>query len=159
MKNLDNAEAGTIEREIYIEASPETVFAVVSDPKHVAAWWPETASYEVAAGSTGEITFGDPSAGGKAVTFTVMEADPPRTFSFRWTHDAGTTPAEGNSLFVTFDLLASGTGTLLRFRETGFREMGWDEATIEATYADHLSGWNFFLPRLAPYVDQVAADA
>jgi uncharacterized protein YndB with AHSA1/START domain len=156
MNDLDNADVGTIERELYIEASPETVFEVISQPKHVAQWWPDTASYQVAVGATGEITFGDPSAGGKAVTLTVLEVDPPKTFSFRWTHDVGTAPVNGNSLFVTFELVPSGTGTLVRFVETGFREMGWDEATLEANYTDHVNGWNHFLPRLASYVDRLA---
>ncbi|MEU7764127.1 hypothetical protein AB0B25_03245 [Nocardia sp. NPDC049190] len=63
----------------------------------------------------------------------VLKVDPPKTFSFRWTHDAGTEPTASNSLFVTFTPTASGSGTLLRFIETGFREMGWDEATFEAS--------------------------
>jgi uncharacterized protein YndB with AHSA1/START domain len=155
MKNLDNADVGSIERELYIEASPETVFEVISRPKHVAQWWPDVAAYDVEVGATGEIAFGDPETGGKAVTLTVLEVDPPTTFSFRWTHEAGSEPTVGNSLFVTFSLAASGDGTLLRFVETGFREMGWDEATVEANYNDHVNGWNHFLPRLAPYVDRV----
>ncbi|HWU32028.1 MAG TPA: SRPBCC domain-containing protein [Marmoricola sp.] len=155
MKNLDDAKIGTIERELYIEASPETVFEVVSRPEYVAQWWPDTAAYEVEVDATGEITFGDPASGGKAVTLTVMEVDPPNTFSFRWTHEADDEPAAGNSLFVTFALTPSGIGTLLRFTETGFREMGWEEAVCEATFNDHANGWNSFLPRLARYAEQV----
>ena len=33
-------ELGTIEREIYIGAPPEIVFAVVSQPEHLREWWP-----------------------------------------------------------------------------------------------------------------------
>lgn len=157
MKDYDNREVGTIERELYIDASPETVFEVISDPEHVAGWWPDTAAYDLEVGATGQITFGDPAAGGKAVTLTVLELDPPKTFSFRWAHAAGTHPAAGNSLFVTFALTPSGGGTLLRFTETGFGEMGWDQATREAEYDAHVSGWNHFLPRLAPYVEQLVA--
>src|SRR4051794_20306605 len=36
----DDMEFGTIEREIYVEASPEIVFEVVSSPDHLKAWWP-----------------------------------------------------------------------------------------------------------------------
>jgi len=39
-------EFGTIEREIYIEATPEVVFDVVSNPHHVKQWWPDDARYE-----------------------------------------------------------------------------------------------------------------
>src|SRR3954467_5054843 len=105
-----------------------------------------------AAGSTGEIVFGDPEAGGGVVSFAVVDARPPRMFSFRWTHPAGEVPAEGNSLLVTFDLTPSGDGTLLRMTETGFRDMGWEAAVLEERYREHVHGWDFFLPRLAPYV-------
>ena len=73
-------------------------------------------------------------------------------FSFRWTHPAGEAAAEGNSLLVTFELTPSGDGTLLRMTETGFREMGWEAAVLEQQYQEHVTGWDFFLPRLAPYV-------
>ena len=145
-------EFGAIEREVYVEASPEVVFDVVSNPDHVKQWWPDDARYEPTPGSTGEISFGDPNAGGKVVAFTVVDARPPRLFSFRWTHAAGEVAAEGNSLLVTFELTPSGGGTLLRMTETGFREMGWEVAVLEEQYRDHVAGWDHFLPRLAPYV-------
>jgi uncharacterized protein YndB with AHSA1/START domain len=145
-------EFGSIEREIFVEASPEVVFEVVSSPEHLEQWWPDEARYEPTPGSPGEIVFGDPAADGKVVSFTVVDARPPRSFSFRWTHPAGDVAAAGNSLLVTFDLTASGAGTRLRMTETGFREMGWEVAVLEQQFQDHVSGWNFFLPRLAPYV-------
>jgi len=45
---------------------------------------------------------------------------------------------ETNSLLVTFDLAPSGDGTLLRFKETGFRERGWEAAVLEEAYHDHV---------------------
>jgi hypothetical protein len=36
--------------------------------------------------------------------------------------------------------------------ETGFRERGWEAAVLEETYLDHSQGWDYHLPRLAPYV-------
>ncbi len=157
MTTLDHAEVGSIERELYIDASPEIVFDVVSKPEHVARWWPDTASYDVRSGATGEVTFGDPSEGGKSVTLTVVDVEPPRTFSFRWTHAADEPAQVGNSLLVTFELVPTGAGTTLKFIETGFREMGWDAATTEATVKDHVNGWDTFLPRIAPYVASLAS--
>lgn len=144
-------ELGTIEREVYIEASPEIVFEVVSSPDHLKQWWPDDARYDPTPGSTGEIVFGDRDAGGAVVAFTVVDAVPPRTFSFRWTHPAGEVAAEGNSLLVTFDLTPSAGGTLLKMTETGFREMGWEIAVLEQQYQEHVTGWDFYLPRLAAY--------
>jgi uncharacterized protein YndB with AHSA1/START domain len=144
-------EFGTIEREIYVEASPEIVFEVVSSPDHLKQWWPDDARYDPTPGSTGEIVFGERDAGGTVVAFTVVDSAPPRSFSFRWTQPADQVATEGNSLLVTFDLTPSGAGTLLRMTETGFREMGWEAAVLEQQYRDHISGWEFYLPRLAPY--------
>ncbi|GAA0374010.1 activator of HSP90 ATPase [Acrocarpospora corrugata] len=145
-------EFGTIEREVFVEASPEVVFEVVSSPDHLKEWWPDDARYEATPGSRGEIVFGDRDAGGTVVAFSVVDVVPPRTFSFRWTHPDGEVAAEGNSLLVTFDLTPSGGGTLLKMTETGFREMGWEVAVLEQQYQDHFTGWDFYLPRLTAYV-------
>ncbi len=150
-------EFGTIEREIYVEAPPETVFEVVSSPDHLKEWWPDDAHYQPTPGSTGEIVFGERDADGTVVQFTVVDARPPRTFSFRWTHPAEEVAAEGNSLLVTFELTPKGGGTLLRMTETGFREMGWEIAVLEQQYQDHVTGWDFYLPRLAPCAEKLEA--
>ncbi len=145
-------EFGTIEREIYVEAAPEIVFEVVSSPAHVQQWWPDEAHYEPERGSVGEIVFGDRNAGGAVASFTVVDTDPPRRFSFRWTHPEGEPARAGNSLLVTFELTLSGGGTLLKMTESGFREMGWEAALLEQQYQEHVTGWDFYLPRLAAYV-------
>jgi uncharacterized protein YndB with AHSA1/START domain len=144
-------EIGTIERELRIEASPEVVYEVLSRPEHLREWWPDEADLQAVAGTTGTIAFERPQ-GRKVQAVTVVEADPPRRFSFRWVHEEHEAAVQGNSLLVTFDLLPSGQGTLLRFRETGFRELGWEVAMLEQQYLDHVAGWDHFLPRLRTYV-------
>jgi uncharacterized protein YndB with AHSA1/START domain len=146
-------ELGIIEREIYVEASPEVVFEVVSSPDHVKEWWPDEARYDPTPGSTGEIVFGDRGSGRKVVQFAVIEVRAPWVFSFRWTQPEGETAAEGNSLQVTFDLTPSGEGTLLKMTETGFRELGWEIALLEEEYQSHARGWDFFLRRLGQYLE------
>ena len=150
-------EFGTIEREIYVDAAPEVVFQVVSSPEHVQQWWPDEARYEAVPGSTGDIVFGERDAGGTVVAFTVVDVQPPRTFTFRWTQPAGEAPREGNSLLVTFDLIPSGAGTLLKMTERGFREMGWEAAVLEQQYHQHVTGWDFYLQRLVDYAATVGA--
>lgn len=145
-------EFGTIEREIHIDASPEVVFDVVSRPEHLKEWWPDDARYDPVPGGAGEIVFGDRDAGGTAVAFSVLEVEPPRTFSFRWTHPADDAAVAGNSLLVTFELTPSRGGTLLRMTESGFREMGWETAVLEQQYHEHVTGWDFYLPQIPPYV-------
>jgi hypothetical protein len=58
---------------------------------------------------------------------------------------------------VTFELVPSGDGTTLRFRETGYRERGWEAAVLEAHYNDHRQGWDFYLPRLSETASRLAA--
>ena len=149
-------ELGSIEREIQIEAAPDVVYQVVSRPEHLREWWPDDAELDPVPGGTGTITFGDRSTPNAIVEpLTVVEADPPRRFSFRWIADDGEPARPGNSMLVTFDLEPSGAGTLLRFSETGFREKGWEAAVLEEQYRDHVSGWDHFLPRLVAYVDRL----
>jgi len=141
----------TIEREIYVDASPEIVFEVVSSPDHVKQWWPDEAHYEPTPGSEGEIVFLGREGVDNRCQLKVLDAQPPRSFSFRWTHEVGEEPVSGNSLLVTFDLEPSGSGTLLKMTETGFREMGWELAALEEQYESHVTGWDFYIPRIPEY--------
>jgi uncharacterized protein YndB with AHSA1/START domain len=148
-------EFASIEREIRIDATPEVVYEVISAPEHLREWWPDEAELEPVVGGTGVITFGDPSSpDAKSETLTVVEADPPRRFAFRWIQGEDQPATSADSLLVTFDLIPSDGGTLLRFTETGFREKGWEAAVLEEQYLDHAAGWDHFLPRLIAYVDK-----
>ncbi|GIJ81306.1 Uncharacterized conserved protein YndB, AHSA1/START domain [Micromonospora phaseoli] len=151
-------EYGSIEREIRVDATPEVVYEVVSRPEHLRQWWPDEAEFQPVPGATGVISFGDNATPDPHVEpLTVVEADPPRRFSFRWVYDAASAATPTNSLLVTFDLVPSGAGTLLRLTETGFRERGWEAAVLEEHYRDHVNGWDHFLPRLVTYVARLVA--
>ncbi|NUS75122.1 MAG: SRPBCC family protein [Streptomyces sp.] len=151
-------EYGSIEREIHIDATPEVVYEVVSRPEHLREWWPDEAELKPVPGATGVISFGDRNApDAKVESLTVVDADPPRRFSFRWVYDEGEAATPTNSLLVTFELTPSGSGTLLRFSEAGFRERGWEAAVLENAYREHATGWDHFLPRLVTYVNRVVS--
>jgi uncharacterized protein YndB with AHSA1/START domain len=146
-------EFGSIERELRIDASPDVVYEVVSRPEHLREWWPDEVELEPVPGAIGRVSFG----GDKVESVTVVEADPPRRFSFRWVCDGDSPAGAGNSLLVTFDLVPDGDGTLLRFSEQGFRERGWAAAVLEEAYREHASGWDHFLPRLAGYAARLVS--
>jgi uncharacterized protein YndB with AHSA1/START domain len=144
-------EYGSIEREIYVEASPEIVFEVVSGSENIAKWWSDEAQIE-AVGTAGHLLFrGEQAGDNKIVPLTVIEAHAPHRFSFRWDFPAGAEPRPDNSLLVTFDLEPSGSGTLVKMTESGFREQGWEAAVLEENYLDHVHGWDYFIPRLGEY--------
>lgn len=151
-------EYGSIERELWIDASPDVVFDVVSTPEHLREWWPDDAQLTAVPGGTGVVTFGDPAAAdANVVALRVVEVDPPRRFAFRWVYDEEDVTLSTRALLVTFDLVPRDGGTLLRFSEEGFREKGWEVAVLEEQYRDHASGWDHFLPRLVGYAARVGA--
>ena len=119
-------EFGTIEREVFIEASPEVVFDVVSSPAHVRQWWPDEARFEPVAGCSRRDRVRRPGCGRTLSRRSRSSTSTRRGCS----RSGGPTPRasqrhEGNSLLVTFQLTAQGGGTLLKMTESGFREMGW----------------------------------
>jgi uncharacterized protein YndB with AHSA1/START domain len=152
-------EYGSIEREIHVDAAPDVVFDVISSPAHIREWWGGVkADVEPTAGATGELVWGDRATGeAQVVPITVVDAVPPRLFSFRWIHASGEAATATNSLLVTFELVPSGSGTVLRLTETGFREMGWEVAVLEEAYQEHSVGWDTFVPRIGEYVIQLAS--
>ncbi|BAN01499.1 SRPBCC family protein [Ilumatobacter coccineus] len=150
----------TIERYVEIDATPETVFEVITDPEHVRQWWPDDANFEPAPGSTGHLVFGDPSSPDAQVPqITIVAVEAPRLFSFRWVYPDGEAAIPGNSLLVTFELSPRGSGTVLHLSETGFADKGWEPEVAEAEYGDHCAGWDHFLPQLVDYAPTVGARA
>lgn len=143
-----------------IDASPATVFEVITSPEHLKEWWPDEAVVDPTPGARGELVFGDRASGDAQIPqLTVVDAVPSRLFSFRWGHPAHEAAGAANSLLVTFELEPDADGTVLRMTETGFRERGWDEAVAEQQYREHAEGWHHFLPRLVAYAPTVGAAA
>jgi uncharacterized protein YndB with AHSA1/START domain len=152
-------EYGTIEREIYIDAAPETVFDVISSPAHIREWWSADTEIGPVPGRTGELAWRDEASGRvDVVPITVVDAQPPHRFSFRWTHGTGEVATPTNSMLVTFEISASGAGSVLRLTESGFRERGWEVAVLEEAYREHERGWDFYLPRIADRAARQAAE-
>ena len=149
-------EEGTIARDIHVDASPEVVFEVISSAEHMREWWPDDARFESLAGAAGELVWRNADTGETTtVSLAVVEVDPPRRFSFRWCFAEA--ERSGSSLLVVFELTPADGGTSIRMTETGFREMGWEIAMLEAQYNDHVSGWDHYMPRLGAYVGRVVA--
>ncbi|SOD73939.1 uncharacterized protein YndB with AHSA1/START domain [Jatrophihabitans sp. GAS493] len=151
-------EYGNIEREFHVDALPEVVFDVISNPVHVKEWWGADSDFEATPGHSGELVWGSEDVPRQHVTpFTVVDAEPPRLFSFRWAYGDATAGSLDNSLLVTFELAPSAGGTTVRLTESGFREMGWDAAVLEHNYNDHVQGWTTYLAALARYAAEVVS--
>lgn len=151
-------EFGSIEREIYVEAPPDLVYDVVSSPEHLREWWPDEIELDPAPGGQGVMTFGRDDGGGAVVVpMTVVEARRPHRFAFRWAYEADETASPTNSYLATFEIVPSGTGTLLKLTETGFRERGWEAAVLEERYEQNVVGWAYYLPRLVSYAERLGS--
>ena len=153
-------EYASIERQIHVDAPPEVVFEVISRPEHIREWWEAEADVPMTPGATGELAWSDGETPRAHVTpITVVVAEPPRVFSFRWAHPAGETAVDENSLLVTFELVPDGGGTLLRLTETGFRQQGWEAAVLQEQYQEHVTGWDRFVPRIAAYAADLVSSS
>jgi uncharacterized protein YndB with AHSA1/START domain len=142
-----------IEREVLIEASRERVWAVLTDPKHIAGWFGDKAEMDPRPG--GRAAFGWSEHG----TFraVVQRAEPPGFLSYRWARDVDTEPAEGNSTLVEFSLTEIFAGTLLRVVETGFASLHASEAEQDKAVQENTEGWQSELAELKEYAERSAA--
>jgi uncharacterized protein YndB with AHSA1/START domain len=137
-----------IEREILIEAPPEVVWAVVTEPEHVGGWFGDSAEIDLRPGGEAVLTWEEHG----SVLARVEKVEPPHFFSFRWARPVGADPGKGNSTLVEFSLSAEGQGTRLRVVESGFPALDWPDDE-KATYAEeNREGWKLELGHLQEYV-------
>lgn len=138
-----SGEQVVIEHEIFIAASPQTVFEFLRDPTLMVRWIGEAAALEPQPGGALRIKFsrGDVAAG------HYQEVVPHRRVAFTWGWDPNhegqnpklTTLPPGGSL-VEIDLEAKGDGTVLRLRHTHVpREIA----------EKHSERWSYYLTQLA----------
>jgi uncharacterized protein YndB with AHSA1/START domain len=76
------------------------------------------------------------------VGVTVVAADAPHRFSYRWVHPPGERATERNSTLVTFTLVATGDErTRLRVVESGIDSLDLTDAEKRNFFEDHRDGW------------------
>jgi uncharacterized protein YndB with AHSA1/START domain len=124
-----------IERVITIDAPPETVFRLLTDPVQYVRWKGKLAELEPRPGGKYRIEFPSTKdiAAGKYV-----EVIPNRRVVFTWGWEGNDAVPPGSST-VEIDLTPFGTGTRLRLVHRGLPQ---------EAIASHTEGWDYFLPRL-----------
>jgi uncharacterized protein YndB with AHSA1/START domain len=149
--------ADSVEREILIEATPEVVWVVITEPDQISRWFSDEADVEARAGAQGTLTWRP---GGRAgnkgfdaiVPIRVVEAEPFRRFSFRWSHPEREVADESNSALVEFSLIEEAGGTRLRVLESGIDAVTHDEEGKARYLEDHAQGWERHLGEMLDYV-------
>lgn len=132
---MTTIQLSSIEREIRIEARPETVFRFLVDADKMIRWMGSVATLDARPGGLFSVLV----AGSHQATGEYVEVDPPNrvVFTFGW-EDAGAAIPPGGSL-IEFVLVPDGAGTVLRFRHS---------SVPESTVPDHTHGWEHYLARL-----------
>jgi uncharacterized protein YndB with AHSA1/START domain len=149
--------ADSVEREILIEASPEVVWGVITDPEQISRWLSDEAQVDARPGADGTLTWQPGGRGGDKefeaiVPIRVVEAELLHRFSFRWSHPEGSEPDESNSALVEFTLVEEAGGTRLRVVESGIDAVTHDEQGKARYRQDHEQGWEKHLGEMRDYV-------
>ena len=142
-----------IEREVLIEASRERVWAVLTDPQHIAGWFGDAAEMDLRPG--GKAAFGWQEHGTHRAVIDRVE--PLDFLSYRWARDTEVEPAQGNSTLVEFTLTEVFAGTLLRVVETGFASLHGTEQDQDKAAQQNTEGWQSELADLKEYAERPAA--
>lgn len=147
--NSTETEAATRQHEhiLDIEASPEVVWAAITDPDQLVNWFPIEAAVEPGPG--GRLTYRWDTLEG---TCRIATWDPPRHLRTSWM-EPGTDP-DGSSRPLVVDWFLEGEGghTRLRLVHSGFGEGSeWDEE-----YDGTRRGWTFELRSLKSYLERHA---
>jgi uncharacterized protein YndB with AHSA1/START domain len=149
--------ADSIEREILIEASPEVVWGVITEPEQISRWFSDEADVQARPGADGTLTWRPGGRGGSpqsdaVVRIRVVDAEPFRRFSFRWNHPQGAQADESNSALVEFTLIEEPDGTRLRVIESGIGAVAHGEEGKAGYRQSHEQGWERHLGELLAYV-------
>jgi uncharacterized protein YndB with AHSA1/START domain len=156
--------ADSIEREILIEASPEVVWGVITEPDQISRWFSDEAEVEARPGGAGTLTWRPGGRGGNKevemiAPILVMDAEPFRRFSFRWGHQKDAAPGESNSALVEFSLTEEAHGTRLRVVESGIDAVTHNDEDKNRYLESHEQGWEKHLGELLDYVASTPSEA
>ena len=135
-----------IERSADLAHPPARVWAALTTPAGLSAWFGDRATIELRPGGAGQMTFRS----GLTVDLRVERVEEPTVFGFTWR--LPDLPADDpRRTYVEFTLDVMGAGTRLRVVETGFAQLP-DDSRRKA-YDSHAEGWASELGELAGYLD------
>jgi uncharacterized protein YndB with AHSA1/START domain len=146
----------TIERDIFIAASAEEVWDLVSVP----GWWINDGTLDLDSveplGDDRAVVH-HPDAGDLLIER--LAADAPRTVTFRWLVSGAEArradAAEDQFLYtrVTFTLTPEPGGTRLAVTESGFATASMEEKARRRAYTDNSEGWEIELVAARSYLE------
>lgn len=134
----------SIEREVILPVPPARVWAALTQPDQLGAWFGTQASIDLRPG--GEVVFTwDGSTGPRGTSRGVIETvEPTQRFAFRWEAVHG----DAHMTRVEFTLEPHAEGTRLFVVESGFANVPPERRTRDS----HVEGWERELGELAQYL-------
>jgi uncharacterized protein YndB with AHSA1/START domain len=133
---------GAIERSMTFSASPERVWAALTDPAELASWFPDRVDgFEPTADGGGWLVWD--AHGRYAIRTETYE--PPTRLVWRWARQSETALEDGPTTTVEWRVEPTGSGgTVLYLREHGF--------LTEHDRGQNVTGWEHELGELATYL-------
>jgi uncharacterized protein YndB with AHSA1/START domain len=143
-----------IEREIAIAAPVERVWAVLTEPEHVAVWFSEVGTPEIDLRPGGIYKVDHTPYG--VFPMRIEKVDPPSYLSYRWASAfSGEVATDENSTLVEFTLVPDGVGTRLTVVESGFASLEIPaERERVAGFESHSQGWPVKIDELRQRAEQ-----
>jgi uncharacterized protein YndB with AHSA1/START domain len=133
------SESTSVEREILIDAKPETVWELLTDQNEATRWMGQAAEFDLRPGGVYRVEV----IPGNTARGECVEIEEPRRLVYTWGWETGGSAdsVPPGSSTIEYELEAKGAGTLLRFRHT--------ELPSAESAASHTQGWDHYFARLA----------
>ena len=125
-----------LEKEVCIQARPETIFPFFTDPKKIIQWKGIEATLEPYRGGIYRVNIN----GRDIVSGRYVEISPYKRIVFTWGWEGDGNPVPPDSSTVEITLVPDGASTIVRLRHNGLPE---------AAREIHGQGWDHYMARLA----------
>jgi uncharacterized protein YndB with AHSA1/START domain len=145
-----------IERETFIAAPVERVWALITEAEHLGRWFADAgAEIDLRPGGAMMVRWAEHGVS----RGRVVDVEPHTRFSYRWApfkDPSGDEPVEGNSTLVEFILQPEDDGTRLRVVESGFASLATTDERRAENHKGNSEGWRHELDDLLEYAEKAA---
>jgi uncharacterized protein YndB with AHSA1/START domain len=136
-----------IVRTVEITKPPARVWAALTTPEGLSAWFGETATIDLRPGGAASMTWSS----GDRADMRIERIEEPAVFGFTW-HIAGLPADDPRRTYVEFTLEPHGdNGTRLTVIESGFAQL--PDSEYHKAFEGNTGGWASELDELVAYLD------